>query len=78
MATAERLRVLFATEPVAFAGNAIPVTASFGVAMWNEADGDIANTLKRADAAMYKAKTTGRNRTDSAEPLGEGPTAAAA
>ena len=67
MMSAERLRTLFATEPVAFAGHSIPVTASFGVAMWDEADGDIANTLKRADAAMYKAKTTGRNRVVSAE-----------
>jgi diguanylate cyclase (GGDEF)-like protein len=67
MMTAERLRALFATEPVAFAGHAIPVTASFGVAMWDDSDDEFANTLKRADAAMYRAKTTGRNRVVSAE-----------
>ena len=78
MMTAERLRTLFATEPVAFAGHAIPVTASFGVAMWDDADGDFANTLKRADAAMYQAKTTGRNRVVSAESSGDGRITAAA
>lgn len=43
------------------------MTASFGLAMWDDSDGEFANTLKRADAAMYRAKTTGRNRVASAE-----------
>ncbi len=61
-ATAERLREKFAESPVTFAGQEIPVTASFGVTAYAEIDGDIANTIKRADGALYSAKSSGRNR----------------
>jgi diguanylate cyclase (GGDEF)-like protein len=62
MITAERLRQQFAAAPVSFAGHEIPVTASFGVTIWSEADGDIGPAMKRADGALYEAKSTGRNR----------------
>jgi diguanylate cyclase (GGDEF)-like protein len=64
---AERLREQFAAAPVVFAGNDIPVTASFGVTVWSEADGDIAPAMKRADGALYRAKAAGRNRVVSVE-----------
>ncbi len=60
MACAERLRqALHATrfgEPVAD----LPVTASFGVA--SHGQGDVAaDTVKRADLALYRAKSAGRD-----------------
>jgi diguanylate cyclase (GGDEF)-like protein len=60
-ATAERLREKLSGSPVVFAGQAIPVTASFGVTAFDESDGDIAITIKRADGALYGAKAGGRN-----------------
>jgi diguanylate cyclase (GGDEF)-like protein/PAS domain S-box-containing protein len=40
----------------------LKITASFGVAQWEEGD-SIDDVLRRADAAMYDAKQAGRNRT---------------
>ena len=58
----ERLRHALADTPVEAAdGTQIAVTASFGVAAMDEdADGDEA--ARRADAALYEAKRTGRDR----------------
>jgi diguanylate cyclase (GGDEF)-like protein len=39
----------------------IPLTASFGVAPVHGAEG-FAEALRRADAALYRAKSRGRNR----------------
>lgn len=47
-------------------GTLLPVTVSIGVASLNEGDSKIADTLKRADGALYKAKQNGRNRVESA------------
>jgi diguanylate cyclase (GGDEF)-like protein len=60
--TAERLRRKIAEAPIVYGGKPIIVTASFGIAAYDEADGEFANTLKRADRAMYRAKAAGRNR----------------
>jgi diguanylate cyclase (GGDEF)-like protein len=60
-ATAERLREKFSESPVAFTGQDIPVTASFGVTALDESDVDVATTIKRADNALYAAKGGGRN-----------------
>jgi diguanylate cyclase (GGDEF)-like protein len=38
------------------------VTASFGVAELREDDADLADVVRRADEALYRAKETGRNR----------------
>lgn len=38
------------------------VTASFGVAQWQENEVDFRDTLRRADRALYRAKGKGRNR----------------
>lgn len=38
------------------------VTASFGVAQWQEGETDFMTTLRRADRALYEAKNGGRNQ----------------
>ncbi|WP_404376515.1 diguanylate cyclase [Vreelandella aquamarina] len=61
---AERLRGLVATLQVE--GVEQPITVSIGVAVWQP--GDSCKTLMaRADAAMYQAKHSGRNRVEVAE-----------
>ena len=60
----ERLRTAVAEIPFSFRGSPIPVTASFGVA-WLDATSDSArDLLARADAALYAAKDSGRNRVE--------------
>jgi diguanylate cyclase (GGDEF)-like protein len=59
---AERLRAAIASEP--YAG--LSVTMSFGVASTAGAVG-IADTMLRADTALYEAKNAGRNRVRSAD-----------
>lgn len=60
---AERLRAALQAAPVALRdGRQLFVTASIGLTQWNADDMDIDATLKRADAALYRAKATGRNR----------------
>ena len=62
LASAERLRLLVSTRLVAVDGVEIAYTVSAGVAML---DGDAAGIdvlIKRADEALYLAKSEGRNR----------------
>ncbi|EIM75280.1 response regulator PleD [Nitratireductor aquibiodomus RA22] len=61
---AERLRVAIASEPFTVDGgkNAIAVTTSVGVVGCAGGNGDPADLLKHADAALYDAKSKGRNR----------------
>ena len=47
-------------------GEAIPITASFGVAGWKVGEG-VEAVVDRADRAMYASKAAGRNRVTSAE-----------
>ena len=59
---AEGLRHHLATSPVTLPnGQALPITASFGVALFN-GDPDYERLMARSDAAMYEAKRAGRNR----------------
>ncbi|WP_313555898.1 GGDEF domain-containing protein [Agrobacterium cavarae] len=58
---AEKIRNLVCDTPVVFEGRSIRVTASIGVATASKAE-PIAETLRRADEAMYRAKRTGRNK----------------
>jgi len=60
----ERLQRDIAEIPFTYAGSAIKVTASFGVA-WLTLKSDTDELLlSRADAALYSAKHAGRNRVE--------------
>ena len=54
---AERLRARFSAAPVIYAGAEIKVTASFGATVFSEMDANFEATLKRADGALYEAKS---------------------
>ncbi len=63
LALAERLRAAIAAAPVASAAGALPITASFGVAVLDPARPvAVKELLRRADQAMYRAKHEGRDR----------------
>lgn len=61
---AERLRRAIAKQELTFEGVSLRYTASFGVAAVGGRAGDdsIDETLKRADACLYRSKEGGRNR----------------
>lgn len=50
------------TEPYELSGNLSSVTTSVGIAMFPEDGRDVPTLLKHADAAMYQAKESGKNR----------------
>jgi diguanylate cyclase (GGDEF)-like protein/PAS domain S-box-containing protein len=59
---AERIRALLADNPIVIESNeSIRITISIGLAQWN-LDNSLETALARADAALYQAKLTGRNR----------------
>jgi diguanylate cyclase (GGDEF)-like protein len=61
-ALAERLRESFAQSPVPLdEGHAVPITASFGVAV-REGPMSLDQLLQAADTALYRAKDAGRDR----------------
>lgn len=70
LALAERLRCGIAEAPFAVGPTeALPVTASFGVAVTPRlAEGVPVRLLAQADAALYRAKHRGRNCSEIAEP----------
>nr|WP_052170348.1 GGDEF domain-containing protein [Massilia sp. JS1662] len=61
---AERLRERIAATPLRTEGLIVPMTVSVGVAAFSHHDPDWEAVLRRADAALYRAKTNGRNRVD--------------
>jgi two-component system, cell cycle response regulator len=63
-AVAERLRLAVAREPfiIRVGGVKVAVTVSIGVSAAAEGGDCRAQLLKRADDALYEAKTAGRNR----------------
>jgi diguanylate cyclase (GGDEF)-like protein len=63
-AIAERLRERIAATPLRTEGLVVPMTVSVGVAAFNHHDPDWEAVLRRADEALYRAKTHGRNRVD--------------
>lgn len=58
---AERLRIAIAAQQVDFEGKTIRVRCSFGVSDWHPVEDTVATALQRADAALYEAKSEGRN-----------------
>lgn len=64
LSVGERLRAAVAEAPFTLPdGREIPVTSSFGIASVNhESDMTYTTVLDRADAALYRAKETGRNK----------------
>lgn len=61
---AERLRLAVQRHPFLLRGHRIPLTVSVGIAVSQEGDGDFDGLLRRADRAMYAAKSAGRNRVE--------------
>lgn len=59
---AERLRAALEGEPLVRGELRLPLTASFGVATLTREDRSFDDLLRRADAALYRAKHEGRNR----------------
>ncbi|MCW3474193.1 GGDEF domain-containing protein [Limobrevibacterium gyesilva] len=62
LATAERLRGLIEATTIPTGPGPVMVTASFGVATMAPIDETADTLLAAADAALYEAKATGRNR----------------
>jgi diguanylate cyclase (GGDEF)-like protein len=59
---AERLREAVAAAVIEAQRDSIKITVSIGVAEVTNSDEDSADTVRRADLAVYQAKATGRNR----------------
>ena len=76
-ALAERLRESLRASPVSTRAGPLAITASLGVALLREADprgmAGAEALVARADAAMYRAKQSGRDRVE-----GEAPEASSA
>ncbi|HEX6162443.1 MAG TPA: diguanylate cyclase [Vicinamibacterales bacterium] len=58
---AETLRREIAERPVPWAGEALTVTASFGIAQTMPGEVNVQAVISRADQALYRAKDDGRN-----------------
>jgi diguanylate cyclase (GGDEF)-like protein len=59
---ADRLRLAIAGQTLRFRDQNVSITVSMGVAEVQEGDEDGSAMLQMADAALYQAKQTGRNR----------------
>jgi diguanylate cyclase (GGDEF)-like protein len=63
---AERIRIKLGTTPWDWRGRSWPLSASFGVAASPETSRSLDNLRIQADAALYVAKKSGRNRVERA------------
>lgn len=70
---AERIRIKLGTTPWDWRGRSWPLSASFGVASCPETSRTIGNLATQADAALYVAKKSGRNRVERAAGQAVGP-----
>lgn len=70
MRTAERLRLAIEHSGIDIPGGSVAITVSLGVACWEVGLQSVESLLSNADAALYEAKGSGRNKTvvHSAEP----------
>ena len=59
---ADKLRLKVELHPFVFGEDKIPITVSVGVAEFNTAIESVDAFIKKADDALYEAKTNGRNR----------------
>ena len=57
----ERMRAAVVDHPISTRVGGVEVTLSFGVSWWSEGQSEDA-LLGAADAALYRAKSAGRNR----------------
>ena len=64
-AACDRLREAIASHDWATIHPGLSVTISFGLAALQSSD--VATTLKKADAALYRSKASGRNRVSVSE-----------
>ncbi|ODR95130.1 hypothetical protein AUC70_05275 [Methyloceanibacter stevinii] len=75
---AERLRARFAESGGFVSGLPVGATVSIGVTADRQVDSGLSSLFRRADAALYAAKSAGRNRVvfigsdDTVVPVGEG------
>ncbi len=67
LAVAERMRLAVGRTPFDVEGQNLPVTISLGVAVLSGEVLDLTGTLQRADEALSRAKSTGRDRVCCAE-----------
>ncbi|PRD58731.1 GGDEF domain-containing protein [Phyllobacterium myrsinacearum] len=63
-AAAERIRRLVESDPFTVNTMTIPVTVSIGAAVNRSKDASFADVLRRADEALYIAKSNGKNRVE--------------
>jgi diguanylate cyclase (GGDEF)-like protein len=63
---AERIRIKLGTTPWDWSGRSWPLSASFGVAACPETGQTLKSLPAQADAALYVAKNSGRNRVERA------------
>ena len=66
-AVAHRIREAVADSPVSPGDGALRVTVSIGVAQWQAPTEKIDDVMSRADAALYLAKSGGRNAVEVAD-----------
>ena len=59
---AERVRAEIADKPFVIGGQSVSITVSVGVSSLKGGPDTAADLLKRADVALYEAKTSGRNK----------------
>lgn len=63
LVVAERIRTAISETPISTGGGDVPLTVSIGLATWRD-DESASAVEARADVALYRAKDSGRDRTE--------------